>query len=342
MKFQNKILYSQKYFIVIMCLVIITSFISCGEKNKLDNSGMISSHHYDQYSDSSFVDSKISSITEDNGKFFICEQTSKRIVVLDDKMIFKYSIGKGGEGPGEFKYPVSCAVKNDSLYVLDAGKSKMIIYRVDGRFIREYNVTQAPPRGYNFGIIDNGTIAISLLNKDNPLHLLSNGKIVYSFGQYMDNKSEIGKIRNGQRHVGIINDYIVSLPEAETFVELFDNKGNCVSKFDLSKIEQVKNVIRYYKNRIAEEKDPAAVYVYFMGISVYKNFVYLLLNNLTDKKKFASLIVLELKGKELSLKNFYALVDSNGKEINLSHALSANNENIIIANRSGLHVFNLK
>ena len=78
---------------------------------------------FDRYSDSNFVNNRVKSIAESKGRYYICEEGSKGIVVLDENFKYLNRIGKEGSGPGEFLAPWTCEVNKDSLYVLDAEKN---------------------------------------------------------------------------------------------------------------------------------------------------------------------------------------------------------------------------
>jgi hypothetical protein len=67
--------------------------------------------------------------------FCLCDAA---IFKFDPKGEFLLKFGRKGEGPGEFSYPVRCAVsERDEFWVFDYAKYKFILYEQSGEFIRE-------------------------------------------------------------------------------------------------------------------------------------------------------------------------------------------------------------
>jgi len=70
---------------------------------------------------------------------FIHDFNSSRILAFDNNGKFLRQIGKKGEGPGEFNYFNSFAVDEDQDLIYVAAKGKLILYRLNGAFVKEVN-----------------------------------------------------------------------------------------------------------------------------------------------------------------------------------------------------------
>lgn len=53
---------------------------------------------------------------------------------------FVRSIGRKGQGPGEFEVPIEIAIRNDTLLAYASNESRVSLWHTDGRLIREWRV----------------------------------------------------------------------------------------------------------------------------------------------------------------------------------------------------------
>lgn len=67
--------------------------------------------------------------------FFITE--NRNIVKVSASRKFEWSINAHGEGPGEFLWPRVLKVRNGQLYIFDINQSKISVYSLEGKFIRD-------------------------------------------------------------------------------------------------------------------------------------------------------------------------------------------------------------
>lgn len=97
-----------------------------------------------------------------NGRLYIFDRQSSRIVVVDDQGRFVREIGKPGEGPGELRMPARFVVMRDgTVVVADAGHRAYTLFGPDGEYDRMVSMggedgmirigqMQADPRGLGF------------------------------------------------------------------------------------------------------------------------------------------------------------------------------------------------
>lgn len=105
------------------------------------------------------------------------------------------TLGRVGDGPGEFRRPFALLREGDSIYrVLDAGQTRQSWFRYDGTFIRSEPFLAGPARKAVLAI--DGTVLVTAsLNSPAqiglPLHRIGkDGRVVQSLGlQYAVNRS---------------------------------------------------------------------------------------------------------------------------------------------------------
>ena len=72
---------------------------------------------------------------DDKGLFYLCDRTSNTVWAFNNNGSFVRRIGEIGRGPGELSRPVSIALKNDTLAVLEAGNQRTTFFHLNGKFI---------------------------------------------------------------------------------------------------------------------------------------------------------------------------------------------------------------
>ncbi|HEU0054382.1 MAG TPA: 6-bladed beta-propeller, partial [Longimicrobium sp.] len=70
---------------------------------------------------------------------YVADRGNARVLVFDRTGRFVRQLGKKGDGPGEFQFPIGLAVVQDgSLLVSDVGHRNISHFRQDGTFLRTY------------------------------------------------------------------------------------------------------------------------------------------------------------------------------------------------------------
>lgn len=84
---------------------------------------------------------------------FVCDM-QKRTYLFDRSGKFIANIGRKGKGPGEFTEPNVLAISPDEKYIVigDPWRGKLILFDMDGHFIREKVIKQDSP-GWRFEVI---------------------------------------------------------------------------------------------------------------------------------------------------------------------------------------------
>jgi len=77
-----------------------------------------------------------------SGNLYICDMGNHRIVKYDSTLGYIMQIGRAGQGPGEFQYPVDVKIgKNGDIFVLDAGNNRIQVLDSTGKYLRSFPST---------------------------------------------------------------------------------------------------------------------------------------------------------------------------------------------------------
>jgi DNA-binding beta-propeller fold protein YncE len=77
-----------------------------------------------------------------NKQLYVLDQGRNRIVRLDPESESFTEWGQEGTSEGEFKDPTGLDVAGDEVFVADAGNSRIQVFDLDGKFIRQWSVTE--------------------------------------------------------------------------------------------------------------------------------------------------------------------------------------------------------
>jgi hypothetical protein len=103
-----------------------------------------------------------------NGRIYISQPRARQIKVFDSAGRFVRTIGRDGEGPGEFRWPNQIGWHADSLAVFDATLRRVSLFDSTGTLLRDQTII-TPPLGLHLGssgptaILDNGTLLVPAL-----------------------------------------------------------------------------------------------------------------------------------------------------------------------------------
>jgi len=86
-----------------------------------------------------------STAVDDEGNIYVLDLKESHIKVFDNEGIYQKTIGRRGQGPGEFQGPLGIQItaKNEIL-VNNLNSSRLIYYSLKGNFLRENQVTGIP------------------------------------------------------------------------------------------------------------------------------------------------------------------------------------------------------
>ena len=83
-----------------------------------------------------FFESVVRVVCDDDGDVYACDYRAHNIKKFDSSGKYIQTIGREGQGPGEFKNPYRIAVTNDRLIVMDSGNRRFCALTLGGEFIK--------------------------------------------------------------------------------------------------------------------------------------------------------------------------------------------------------------
>lgn len=102
-----------------------------------------------------------------NHEIVVADARLQRIVVYNPDGSYRRTIGKVGQGPGEFVEPVALALLDDTLFVYDGRQGRISAFNYDGSFIRAFpppttliSVLEPGPKGTLLAAVNVGSSPI--------------------------------------------------------------------------------------------------------------------------------------------------------------------------------------
>jgi len=83
-------------------------------------------------------------VVTDNGRLAVLDQD--RVFVLSPEGSLERTVGRRGEGPGEFVDPAAIGAVGDTIFVYDDGNRRLSAFLLAGDFLRSWTVTPPPDR----------------------------------------------------------------------------------------------------------------------------------------------------------------------------------------------------
>lgn len=107
---------------------------------------------------------------DNNGHVYACDFRANNIKKFDSSGKFIKTIGREGQGPGEFNMPYKIAVSNDRLIVWDMRNRRLCALTLDGEFIKSVSISMGEGRPQKMKALPDGDIVIEL-EKNYPYNL---------------------------------------------------------------------------------------------------------------------------------------------------------------------------
>lgn len=97
---------------------------------------------------------------DSRGRFYVVTpETSGEVpFVFDSRGRFVQRLGRVGDGPGEYRNPISIMVRRDSVYVLDRQQGRLTVLAPSWRYARSF---QGPPGAWSAIALDSGGFVIN-------------------------------------------------------------------------------------------------------------------------------------------------------------------------------------
>jgi len=109
-----------------------------------------------------FFESAVSIISDKEGSVYVCDYKANNIKKFDSSGNYVKTIGRMGQGPGEFNMPFEITVADNRLIVWDMGNTRLCILTTDGEFIKSVKVLRDEGRPLKMRALPNGDVIIEL------------------------------------------------------------------------------------------------------------------------------------------------------------------------------------
>ena len=81
--------------------------------------------------------------TDDEGKFYVSDHDMHRILKYDTEGKYLLTIGREGQGPGEFRSLSAARFdKDNNFYITDAGNNRISFFDKNGKYLRQIRMTE--------------------------------------------------------------------------------------------------------------------------------------------------------------------------------------------------------
>lgn len=166
-----------------------------------------------------------------------CIVLNNQLYVFDEHLRFLRTVGNNGRGPGEYVYPQNIFIKEDELYITDAGRNKIILYEYQTGFSEEWELADRYYAMYRFTMDDSNNFYFSSpLGK--PIHKVVGIKTVShitNFGDFIQYENEREGFVNNFNHIVYHKGHIISVSTTHPIVKFYDLEGNLIHEYTLPK-----------------------------------------------------------------------------------------------------------
>jgi hypothetical protein len=159
-----------------------------------------------------YLQHPVSLSLRDEATVFVADNFLHQVLNLDANGRYLETIGKRGEGPGEFNFPNRICTWEEYLFVLEGLKPRIQVFGHDNRFVRSFFIFD----NINSFLVRDESIYANCVYPENEKELITvlnaNGRVLKSFGLRID--------REGHRS----NDSRVFLSQTKTeIIALFEH-----------------------------------------------------------------------------------------------------------------------
>jgi DNA-binding beta-propeller fold protein YncE len=126
-------------------------------------------------------------VDKKRNRLYVADAHAHLVKVFDNMGMFLYDVGTTS-GPGELKHPVAVALdRTGSVYVLDGRRKRVVIYGVDGRYLRSFGLASdepaAPLKPLGLAVDAEGRVLVTDEASSNVLVYDTKGTLVFTWGK---------------------------------------------------------------------------------------------------------------------------------------------------------------
>ena len=168
-----------------------------------------------------------------------------KIVLLDSNFRILKQIKAGGKGPGEYTYLQDIKTYGDSLYAFDLSLNKLLIYSLDGRWIRDMLFSQPV---LNAAANDNKIVAATVPygeNNNSVIEYDKRGNIIRRYGTIDIKKENITKQPYAANIYFTPGEQILLVFKINGSMYLYDKNGKAIQRFSIQNGAEYKKDLEF-------------------------------------------------------------------------------------------------
>lgn len=296
----NKLLY---LFIIVAC------GWGCGsDLNELPEIELDEIRNVESVNDTLFF-KDIRSIHYYNNKIYALESEKSRYFVFDEKGNQISSAGVKGRGPSELLEPLQLQVKNDTVYIFNAGDNSFKLFK-NNKYIESISVPNELGQfiGFKFGLNQN-QIFLTPFNGSGSVASfeIHSSENIHTFGTFLKSENSRKELFLNSRFVFSYSDQIISVGAFVPNIERYDLQGNLTDQFDFRELEIYQGRNEYLENF---KSTPNSLPNVVIDAYLYKDKLFVLpYLNLNDKQYANRIIQFDLKTHPMKPELIYNLGD---------------------------------
>lgn len=185
----------------------------------------------------------VSLITEEE-RIYILNQNPAYIAATDKDFNLLWVRIEEGNGPGDLYFPEQVKAFKEKLYVLDHGNQSLKQFDAKtGEFLSYLKIPE-PVQRFRFDVTQDGHALFTVFNSvnhENVIKVNPNGEVIKVFGTIFPERP--GPNRQMKYFQLNENENLILIGASIPYVELVNQEGVSINRFDLSKFEPLKRAL---------------------------------------------------------------------------------------------------
>ena len=198
------------------------------------------------------------------------------IFALDDDLRVIRTIGRSGEGPGEFNLaPGFIYVGGNRVYAYQ--RRSVHVFSLEGDYLRSFSTgLRGGPWSQGISVNNQGDVYIASVLLQDPYHSItkfdSSGTVIKTFGELLSTSySERLNRRLSERRIAVINnEYLLAVGEHLPVIEKYSLDGELIQSSDLSDAPYFRERLNDAEDRYSQANDDSRIGI---GIAIVTRYM---------------------------------------------------------------------
>lgn len=241
-------------------------------------------------------------IQEYEGNFYLNDYPNDRILITDNYLQLLDTIGKTGNGPGEFQGAGALFVYNDYIYVQDDGGMRMNVFDLNGVFERTFMLPSINLNWTRFAVLNDRIYLQSAIGSGYDMLILDlNGEIIKEINEIQNRPDDMQ-----YRTIFPFQDEIIALHRTAPYIERFSDHGELLEIFDLTGIEEMRELWRHYRN-VRGQNNHRNMTILFSDAYISDSLLYILCSGWPGRDEYSYIIKLLIGNQKIEVSNVFKI-----------------------------------